>query len=587
MQDFLDAHFTTEDGRKMMSSALHEAHFAKDMREKTKSARARWDSATVAMQKAGIKDPVTKKVKWFLDPTRRHVDGNNSSRKGWNYTVVYSVLVWQGDLVYRLTVIAYTRECVQGWLLNEFDYSRPIADIAREYRRERNGNMAYEDFHLAHDMSDVQVLEKGDGRGPRCRLFPQHAEPIPGEERKWTVEDSLDGKDYTFSLEKGEGGPSPLKWKNAYPPTTSRTTGKRKRSDDLGNMNFKFINPREFVCRYPYPGSYAWAINLLGDIYPWIGDSKRKMAELAYTALLCNSAVQFVAVVLRWVFEPPVELQEQTEESKNLCHLYYLYCQKWKLCERGGIMPRTECQGGLTNWPTTKWMVGKEDNEFNRKLQEDKWEEQMQAFMDGVRDLESGKYIKAKKVKFCPDCFGLGDMTGYGFAAVCVFTGLCRSDAAIEVATRAHKYKNATYDATIGKMIAEIGEKEGREELKRFKRAAYYSGRAKDGIQWQPVYKSLGEIFEEQRDLDGENVCCAVGRAKEQADIFVYGQDLYTIRQGRIWMKRWGETDWEDFIGARAYQRMRRREAVSNKQGILPTYIRQQEDVPEQKEHVV
>jgi hypothetical protein len=213
----------------------------------------------------------------------------------------------------------------------------------------------------------------------------------------------------------------------------------------------------------------------------------------------------------------------------------------------------------------------------------------MDKFMKGVKDLEDGVY--EEKTIFHPQCFGLGEMTGYSFAALCVFTGLCRSQSALEVATWAHKYSKANYDREIGRMLSEIGEKEGREELLKYKEKDYYKGKATDGIKWYSLYKCLAQLLLEQRHQDGENVLCAVGRDKEQPDIFAYGQDLYTIRQGRSWMKSWGGIPggkhWEDFIGQRTRQRKSRRERLMRNESILPAYIRLQEDVPTVPQTVV
>jgi hypothetical protein len=159
------------------------------------------------------------------------------------------------------------------------------------------------------------------------------------------------------------------------------------------------------------------------------------------------------------------------------------------------------------------------------------------------------------------------------------------------VATWAHKYKNANYDREIGRMLSEIGEKEGREELLKYKEKDYYKGKATDGIKWYSLYKCLAQLLLEQRHQDGENVLCAVGRDKEQPDIFAYGQDLYTIRQGRSWMKSWGGIPggkhWEDFTGQRTRQRKARRERLMRNESILPSYIRLQEDVPAAPQTVV
>jgi hypothetical protein len=535
MQQFVDDHFRSSNGGGLMNDVLHDELFARRMREACRAAKARWDAATVAMQRVGTitKDKKTgaDKFKWNMQFTWRHKDGENSTDDGWNYTAVYSVLVKVGMEVYRITIIAYTRASVQDWLFKENEYRRPISDIISKYKAIWNGGITYEEFKLDHDMSKWKVLE--NVTGDAARLLPQVEETAQGGQ---VIPLDVVGGHVPHAVQWGEDPtPRPMRWKNAFPleqendaedscddpqPQQEQNpgiqSGKRNKYLDplerrnASELNFKFVNVREFICRYGFESAFAWAINLLTDTYPELNVEMKKL-EIVYTALMSPSIINFVGVLLKWVFErPPVQSWSDT----NLLQLFCEYCRMYGLKERGGRLPRYVCLGGDVNWPTLK-------------LSEEDFRGEMDKMRQGLLDLKKG--TMGEKV-FHPDCEGMGEMYGYSFAPICVFVGLASTDEAYNKAMGAKYNPDSKYG----------------EELCRKLREEYScdKGWTEENLPWMQVFTSVATLFGNDRVRDSENGICTSNRVKETQDVFPYLMDMYTIRATGPAMKAFGSDNW-------------------------------------------
>jgi hypothetical protein len=321
---------------------------------------------------------------------------------------------------------------------------------------------------------------------------------------------------------------------------------KEEETRDESELNFKYVNLREFICRYGFESAYAWAINLLTDTYPEEFKKPMKKLELVYIALLCPSVINFVGVLLKWVFErPPIDSWEET----NIVHLYVEYCRMYGLKERGGKMARYTSQGGDINWPTLK-------------LTEDQFKEEMKKMEDGLADLNQGNMPEEV---FHPDCEGLGEMYGYSFAPICVFVGLTSSDAAINKAMGAKFNPDSNY----GKNICSKLETEyGCEDLDPEK------------LPWNPIFHSLATIFGDGRVRDSENGICASNREKAMADVFPLFMDMYTIRNGKPQIKLFDHKTWADnFAVVRRAQRNQRQQRMAVKGSTISPEILSQKPV--------
>jgi hypothetical protein len=177
---------------------------------------------------------------------------------------------------------------------------------------------------------------------PRTRIDSDGKEFI-----KLEVEDA--GEEGTTEvlhrLSEGEVGPSPMKWKNAKDAYMDDHFVDKDTSEGMDEVNFKYTNLSEFLCRYAFVSIYAWAINLLADRYSL---SREKIGDLIYIALLCPSPLVFTGIMLFWLFTGG----DFEWEKLDLVEDFAEVCSRLHLKPRGGPMSRFQAQGGEFSWPT-------------------------------------------------------------------------------------------------------------------------------------------------------------------------------------------------------------------------------------------
>jgi hypothetical protein len=286
---------------------------------------------------------------------------------------------------------------------------------------------------------------------------------------------------------------------------------------------------------------------------------------LIYVALLCPSPILFTGVVIYWLFSGGNI--DWNHDDVDIVEKFAEVCETFYLKPRGGPMSRFQAQGGEYSWPTR-------NKKSNQGIKAER-----KRFMEGFDDLENGTFNRENI--FCPkQVSGLGEMYGYSFASLAVFTGMCSSRAALEVAMKAKVNKNQKDGYTV-KIGSWLGEKGG-DWLKYGEKGGQ---KGSSLIKWKELCDAIGKKLGFMRPQDAENGFCARFRTSKKGDAFAYGQDLYSIHDEEVWVKPWGESNWTNFQKYRQSQKRMRRDLRAEKpnEPILWRYINSTGSIPDKE----
>lgn len=103
----------------------------------------------------------------------RHIDGLNDNRPGYNLTVVLQLVMVIDGVVYRVSIIGYTRRACGNWLEKVRSYGRPVFKAVRDHMKK------HEEVHGKYDKGafrrekEALVLVRAEEGGERMRLLPK------------------------------------------------------------------------------------------------------------------------------------------------------------------------------------------------------------------------------------------------------------------------------------------------------------------------------------------------------------------------------------------------------------------------------
>ena len=129
LTDFMDLHCVVEGGRGHFDDEARTEFAGVKFRNAIGASRSRYESATVAVTELGTVDKVDKK-----HTLKRHTDGPNDSRPGYDITCVFWCIVEVDGLVYRVTVILYSRRAAGNALDNEQQFMAPALTELLRYK---------------------------------------------------------------------------------------------------------------------------------------------------------------------------------------------------------------------------------------------------------------------------------------------------------------------------------------------------------------------------------------------------------------------------------------------------------------------
>ena len=515
--------------------------FGKPLREKTKCKKRGSEAFTFVRQKVNPKHLVDLGHVTSERLTKRHLDGPDSGEEGYNVTCILSFHVVHNGYVYRVTLIAYTRQSCADWI-DRNNYSRYLRQALRDYKLEHNGLVSYQDFGLRDDMSEYRVRSVGSYDlhhynvfiPPRAALtdsfYDRYREnrtfeknyPIAEEEEPWT----------TFDWEHFESAPADYSlrwvdyhWNNKFQPPV------------------KMIAVTEFINRFAYVSSYSHVMN---TFFLNNRPSYDQRISILYFALLSTSPCLFSFILDR--------LDERLNQSsiKTLTAV-----QLFRKCQQisddhgfqsfiAGPYGRYRSQPvklegnnplGYKFVPTTE----KKEHTPDGKL-----EACIRFLAKAVEELDAGDCLcpmTNKMIKNVCDrgnkenIYGVGGVSSLSFPSLCVFTGFCSSEAAIETAQQALpnvSSKNSYYPA-LCRYINHHGDFQidpaDKQKGKQLLQNAFFSV----ADSWDTCVQAI------------ENGSCCRFRYKPHKDVFLKGMDLYDIKPADLLplrIKKFNSDEW-------------------------------------------
>ena len=275
----------------------------------------------------------------------------------------------------------------------------------------------------------------------------------------------------------------------------------------------------EMLNRYGYVSSYAYMINQVNEKF-CISDEQ--LLELLYVALLQTSQIQFVFVMRRM-------LEKQTiPKEQNLFFLYQNLCSENNLILTGGPLSRYQPQS-----------INPLDDKGVKNI--------TTGLKKAIDDMDLGKFIDQKTRRVILgvhdnkkyNVLHVGPVGGLSFPALCVFTGICKSNNAIQTA----KYARINLASNKG------GSKNSYWD-KMTKYLDYIHGPGKsDEMYYHRIMTSIASSLGKSQ-CSIENGCCAQFWFKHKWDSYFCGQDLYRVHPSAntVEVKYFGESDWSSLI---------------------------------------
>jgi hypothetical protein len=508
VQAFCDDH-VRDCGEPLMNDMDRDEKYAKPLRAKMNLKRSRFEAYTLVRQFVCHSSKLQRNK---FNKTARHTDGPNDTRPGYSVTGVLSFLVEWKDNIYRLTLICYTRASIGNWLPSN-NYAQMLKQCLHDYRIEWNGSIKYDDFTLYKDMSRYKVYNKyGCLVPPTEHLSNVFFKRITDYQGVGVLINEKDGKKSKFEKPLTEKEVSGLQWKDAKWTTKDKVPR---------ILEVKIVVVNEFLSRFGFVSSFCYQLNRFNTKFQ---PTFPQRLQLLYVALLQSSSIQFY-----YVMDLLMSENKEIQPEVNMFQMYQKQCKDSDLLLTAG--PQNRVQAAYCDPEST--VFSQKDGGVVLKSNIDK-------LADAVRDLEAGGFL-------CPqtgylqkrvDVYGvhnIGKVQGLSFASICVFTGLCRSAAAVSTAKQAlcngPKGGSGSKNSYFNEMELFMKQFNPKYDFN-----AKYFQRT-----WRAISNSFGENPEAC-----ENGSCGNWRAKKKKDVFFENQELYTLKlnSNSVFVKRFGSNQW-------------------------------------------
>ena len=514
-----------------------DAIFGEPLRQKTKCKKTGAEAFTFVRQKVNPKCRVDQGYVNSKRLTKRHLDGPDSGEEGYNITCILSFHVVHKGFVYRMTLIAYTRQSCGDWI-NRNNYSRYLRQALRDYQVEYNGHLLYQDFTLCDDMSKYKVLTIGRDRQLVHNVFiPPKTELTDSFYDRYRENMELNNK----TVQEDEEPWKKFNWKHFE---SNPSNYELKWMDFDWEKKFdpplKIIGVREFINRFAYVSIYSHTMN---TFFAKHKPPYEKRIPILYFALLSTSGCLF-SFILNRLSEELTELSLEKISAVNL----FRKCQQ--ISDRHKF---NSFNGGPYGRYQPQPIFPHDNNAFGHKYvpkSGEQWEEtpdgklqiQLALLAQALSELDAGDCLCPKTNKMirnvCADkkIHALGDVSSLSFPSLCVFTGFCSSESAIETAQQAMpnvRSKNS-YFAHLCRYINHHGGynlKPKPAEGKKILRNAFFSV----ADSWNTSVQCV------------ENGSCCKFRTLPRYDVFLEGMDMYDIKPSilqPIQIKRFNSDKW-------------------------------------------
>lgn len=440
-------------------------------------------------------------------------------------TGVFSYYCIWGTMVYRVSIIMYSRASCGNWLIRNY-FTRILRRKLWDYVVENNGGIHYCDFHLTDQMQSFIAkqevfVHKTPKRPPYFYLKPS----------KETLSETF----YERWL-KDENQPSRWKGFDTMLLTNPRlvTNPKWLSFDWDGRFKepMKIIALPEFLCRYGFVSSFASQINRFRD-HGEVKAPDEMLFQLIYIALLSSSQVLFYYVLDIFIQEKGMMLSKyyitktlnNNDTDVTVFRRYQSVCKE---CEfpimTGGPYNRFQPQPVKNN-------IFKCDVALRTNLKK---------IPQLIHNLERGKCLDTDGLLSKPTAKRLlvvGDVASLSFAPLVVFCGLATSVHSVNTAKQSPPNvdtPNSYYPKLVDFLVEHGYEEE--EKTKPEKQSSLLRMFRSIAKSWGTVGGSI------------ENGCCAAFRRSPKKDVFFANQDLYLLDDlcSHPKVKRYGSDVWEE-----------------------------------------
>lgn len=464
VENFIKLH-VRDKGEKLHDNQLRTKRCALHLRRYTRARCAKTEAFSVMLQLVGtekefiaaFKETAGKKFK-FLG-TKKHRDGPNDSRHKYRHTFVLSTLIVKDGIVYRLTIILYSRQSV-GRFLSNYGPANTFVEFMNSYRKEYNGDIHYEDQYYKDDGAyyvkrnkDGGVLSKNNklmGIIPpqpsnnssltRYRIIP----PMTIYQKGETHFDFLDKfglpsfwKEEKSNLEEAVH----VKWHQLTKELTDNSGLQYEYNETKLYEGVDVMIFPENCRRYNHPAIYAHAINILKQQHPEL--SMRQKKDLCLIGLVHHSSITYYCLLRH------ISIGVKNLGSKNMLQLYFDYANKFGLPIMGGIQQRMVLSCGANDYVET---FGKQKTQtaletFITTLQ-----------TGGYYNKETKRRFQKKYNKDLMAIDGIGLICGLSLPCLLLFTGIVTSKVAVLTAIKTTpnmEKKNQNHVATFNdKLVA-------------------------------------------------------------------------------------------------------------------------------------
>ena len=504
-----------DNGGRLMNDSQRNSMFGAKLRTLIRSRHSRFEAFTIVRQPLGkAADVLGGKIKF--NGTHRHLDGPNCTRQSYRMTAVFSYLCVWNEVVYRMSIIMYTRASCGNYCWRNY-FARILRRRLRDYIVEYNGGVHYRNLCLTKNMEWFQgeYGRKASGKNQNECFFLKPKEYNLSE---------------TFFERLRFHNQKQSRWTDAASRTYSSPSWKPFNWDDKMDKPLNIIAFPEFFCRFGFCSSFASQINrFVAKDTNIHGECPREIIyQLLYISLISTSQVQFYYILnvligkKREVLARYKELKRCTGETDvSVFRLYQDISTEKFTCITGGPYNRVQAQ-------PCRHPIFESDKELRKNI------EKIPKVLD---DIQKGRFLDQSGVingRPGRDLAMVGDVASISCAPIVMFVGLAEGDHAANTAKQT-MVNVGTTNSYFPKLQSFLDAHDnGEPKTKKDKEFVVRIGRA-IAKSWNDVMGSV------------ENGCCAEFRGKMKCDVFFKGQDLYILDDTscHVKVKRWGNTDWE------------------------------------------
>ena len=508
-----DSYIRDENGlRNMSNDPQRDEYFGKKLRERTGCKQSKFEAFTLIRQYVGKAEDLKKggSSEGFRN-TKRHRDINNCHRSNWNYTYVSSFLVEHEGNVYRLTLILYTRSSCGDWLDKNI-ISRHVRQALKDHELCFHGGLTYRDLFLREEMGGL------DGYSVRRvkqspRSWYDVFKPKAGQLRP-ALYNRHEGAKQLW--EEWEGHYVDLSW--------TEWVGS---NEIVLPRPLKVIIVREFANRCGYVSSYAYQLCRFNIVHK---ATKEQRIQLLYAALVCPSQAQFYSVMeyfldgnyCRNLRDGLDEVQPYTYSAETNMFLEFRTMSIALGFEsfNGGPFPRVQPQP-LTNLS---------NDTINESC--DELAKAVELLEDGQFNDDNGNYVHNHVCDL--KIHGVKHVGSISFPQLCLFTGLVKSQQAVQTARQTPPNMNSAH--TYMKGMKEYVRKHCNEPT--------YNP-TKEAV--TRMMKAIG-VDNNETQATVENAFCGRWRSNKTKEIYIHGQSLFevTIHSSKVQIQTFGSGEWVD-----------------------------------------